>query len=137
MLFSAIIYRFIRCLRNCSCIYSSCCEHWTTALRENTGLDFREWLLHFFVNQSVQNLILCVFFESACDAGDPSSIPRLGRSPGEGNRLSIPESLPGESPWTHEPGGLQTVRSQSHIWLSTAHHSNNKDWLSFCSIFFL
>ena len=50
--------------------------------------------------------------ESACDAGDPCLIPGLGRSPGEGNRLSIPVFLPGESPWTQEPGRLQTMRSQ-------------------------
>ena len=38
--------------------------------------------------------------ESACNAGDPGSISGSGRSPGEGNVF-----LPGESPWTEEPGG--------------------------------
>ena len=28
--------------------------------------------------------------ESACNAGDPGSIPGLGRSPGEGNDLPTP-----------------------------------------------
>ena len=37
--------------------------------------------------------------ESACNVGDPGSIPRLGRSP---------VFLPGESPWTDKPGGLQS-----------------------------
>ena len=32
--------------------------------------------------------------ESACNAGDPGSIPGLGRSPGEGN--PTPVLLPGE-----------------------------------------
>ena len=80
--------------------------------------------------------------ESACNAGDPSLIPGLGRSPGEGigwlptpvyfgfpcgsdlqgwrpgfnpwvgkiprRRAWQPTAgfLPGESPWTEEPGGL-------------------------------
>ena len=33
--------------------------------------------------------------ESACSAGDPGSIPGLGRSPGEGNSLPTPGFLPG------------------------------------------
>ena len=44
--------------------------------------------------------------ESAYNAGDPGSIPRLGRSPGEGkngNPLSI---LAWRIPWTEKPGGL-------------------------------
>ena len=43
--------------------------------------------------------------EPACNAGDMGSIPRLGRSPGEGtgNPLHI---LAWETPGTEEPGGL-------------------------------
>ena len=46
--------------------------------------------------------------ESACNSGDPASIPGLGRSPGEGNgnplgilawRISWTRSLAGDSPW--------------------------------------
>ena len=55
--------------------------------------------------------------ESACNAGDPSSIPGSGRSPGEGNgnRSSI---LAWEIPWTEEPGGLLSMGSQGvgHNW---------------------
>ena len=50
--------------------------------------------------------------ESACNAGDLGSIPRLGRSPGEGEGSEwqpTPIFLPGESPWTEEPGGLQSM----------------------------
>ena len=44
--------------------------------------------------------------ESACNVGDPGSIPGSGRSPGggNGNPLSI---LAWKIPWTEEPGGLQ------------------------------
>ena len=37
--------------------------------------------------------------ESACNVGDPGSIPRLGGSPGEGNSYSR-VFQPGEIPWT-------------------------------------
>ena len=49
--------------------------------------------------------------ESACNAGDQGLIPGLGRSPGEGygNPLGI---LAWRIPWTEEPGGLQSVKSQ-------------------------
>ena len=50
--------------------------------------------------------------ESACDVGDLGSIPRLGRSPGEGNGKPTPVFLPreshgqrslvGYSPWGHK-----------------------------------
>ena len=49
--------------------------------------------------------------ESACSAGDPGSIPGLGRSPGEGN--GNPRGiLAWEISWTEEPGGLQSMGSQ-------------------------
>ena len=51
--------------------------------------------------------------ESACSAGDLGLIPVLGRSPGEGHGNPL-QFLPGESPWTEEPGGLQSMGSQ--IW---------------------
>ena len=50
--------------------------------------------------------------ESACNAGDLGSIPKLGRSPGEGEGSAWQPTLvllPGESPWTEEPGGLQSM----------------------------
>ena len=40
---------------------------------------------------------------SACDAGDPGSIPGSGRSPGEGNGNPTPVFLPGKS---HGPSSL-------------------------------
>ena len=47
---------------------------------------------------------------SAWNAGDPGSIPGSGRSPGEGNGHS--SVLAWRIPWTEEPGGLQSTRSQ-------------------------
>ena len=49
--------------------------------------------------------------ESAYNEGVLSSIPGLGRSPrgGHGNLLQF---LPGESPWTEEPGSLQSIGLQ-------------------------
>ena len=48
--------------------------------------------------------------ESAFNVGDLGWIPRLGRSPRRWQ--PIPVFLPGESPWTEEPGGLQSMGSQ-------------------------
>ena len=45
--------------------------------------------------------------ESACNVGDPSPIPGLGRAPGEGN-----SALAWRIPWTEEPGGLESTGSQ-------------------------
>ena len=54
---------------------------------------------------------------STGDAGDTGSIPRSGRSPGEGrgNSFSI---LAGKISWTEEPDGLWSMRSQRvrHDW---------------------
>ena len=54
--------------------------------------------------------------ESTCNAGDPSSIPGSGRSPGE-------VFLPAESPLTKEPGGPQSMGSQrvGHAKSNQAH----------------
>ena len=51
-------------------------------------------------------LLASVGKESACNVEDPGAIPRLGRSPGEGERLPTPVFWPGEfrglyCPWGH------------------------------------
>ena len=53
--------------------------------------------------------------EFACNVGDSSSIPGLGRSPGEGNdnHSSI---LAWEMPWMEEPWRLQSM------WLLVLHY---------------
>ena len=51
------------------------------------------------------------------DIRDMGLIPGLGGSPGggHGNPLVF---LPGESPWTEEPGGLQSMGSHNQTQLS-------------------
>ena len=43
---------------------------------------------------------------SACNAGDPGSIPGSGRSPGDATYSS---TLDWRIPWTEEPGRLQSM----------------------------
>ena len=47
--------------------------------------------------------------ESACNARDLGSIPGLVRFPGGEHGNSTPVFLPGESPWTEEPGKLKSM----------------------------
>ena len=49
--------------------------------------------------------------ESACNAGDLGLLPRLGRSPREGNAKPLQGSCL-ENSMTEEPGGLQSMGSQ-------------------------
>ena len=53
--------------------------------------------------------------EFTCNVGDLDSIPGLGRSLGGGHDNPL---QPGESPWTEEPGGLQSMGLQSRTQLS-------------------
>ena len=55
--------------------------------------------------------------ESACNAGDLGSTPEWEDVLEEGT-ATHPVFLPGESPWTEEPGGLQSMGSQGvgHNW---------------------
>ena len=58
--------------------------------------------------------------ESACNVGDPDSIPGLRRSPREG--MAIQSSILAWSiPWIEEPGGLLSTGSQrfGHDWATT------------------
>ena len=49
--------------------------------------------------------------ESAFNEGDLGPIPGLGRSPGKGHGNPL-QFLPRESPWTEEPGRLQSMGLQ-------------------------
>ena len=49
--------------------------------------------------------------ESACYGEDMGSIPGSVRFPGVGRGNPL-QYLPGESPWTEEPGGLQSMGLQ-------------------------
>ena len=57
---------------------------------------------------------------SASNAGDPGSIPGLGRSPGEGNGNPL-QYLAWKIPRTEEPGGLQSMGLQKarHNWATS------------------
>ena len=57
--------------------------------------------------------------ESTCNAGDLDSIPGLGRPSGRGHGNPLLYSYLGESPWTEEPGRLQSMGPQSQTRLST------------------
>ena len=50
--------------------------------------------------------------ESACNTGDWISIPGLGRFPGE-SMTTHSSIFAWIIPWTEEPGGLQSIGSQS------------------------
>ena len=51
---------------------------------------------------------------SACSAGDPGSIPGLGRSPGKGNGNPLQYSC-WKIPWTEEPGRLYSPRGHQEL----------------------
>ena len=50
--------------------------------------------------------------ESACNAGDPGSIPGSGRSPGEGKGYPLLEILAWKISRPEKPGGLQSMESE-------------------------
>ena len=60
---------------------------------------------------SWDSLVAQMVKASACNAGDPGSFPRLGRSPGEGNGNPLQSSCL-ENSMDEEPGGLQSMGSQ-------------------------
>ena len=49
--------------------------------------------------------------QSACKVGDLGSIPGSGRPPGKGMAMHS-SVLAWRIPWTHKPGGLQSMGSQ-------------------------
>ena len=66
---------------------------------------------------------------SACNVGDPGSIPGLGRSPGEGNGSPLQDSCL-ENPMDEEPGGLESTELQkSQTRLSDRTDINSTAWM--------
>ena len=67
--------------------------------------------------------------ESACNAGDSSSIPGWGRSPGAGHGNPHQYSCLENPAWTDEPGGLQSTGSQRvrYNWV-TKHSTQYIGW---------
>ena len=56
--------------------------------------------------------------ESACDAGDPGSIPGSGSCPGEGNATHSTVFLPGKSHGQRSLAGYSPWVCKSRTWLS-------------------
>ena len=54
----------------------------------------------------LKSVITSLWLESSCNAGDPGSIPVLGRSPGERNGYPPHYSCLG-NPWRDEPDIIQ------------------------------
>ena len=51
--------------------------------------------------------------ESACNMGNPGSIPELGRSPGEKGMATHSSIHARKTPWTEESGRLQSTGSRT------------------------
>ena len=67
--------------------------------------------------------------ESACNAGDPGSIPGSGRSLGEGNGNPL-QYFAWEIPWTEETGGIQSTGLQRvRHDLATKQKHNITNWI--------
>ena len=59
--------------------------------------------------------------QSACNVGDLGSTHGVGKIPWRKAWQPTPVFLPGESPWTEEPGGLQSMGTQKES--DTTEHS--------------
>ena len=76
----------------------------------------------FFTNWTIREAR--VGKESVCNVVDLSLIPGMGKIPWSGKWEPISVFLPGKSPWTEEPGRLQSMGLQSQTLLSDlAKHS--------------
>ena len=63
------------------------------------------------LNGSSASLVAQTVKKSPCNAGDLGSIPGLGRSLEE-EMATHSSTVAWRTPWTEEPGGLQTMGSQ-------------------------
>ena len=86
-------------------------ERKTESLREKNEGGLQEKLVCLLVFSHIKGFPRSsVGKESACNAGDLSSIPGLGRSPGEGNGNPLQYSCL-ENPRDRKPGGLPSLGS--------------------------
>ena len=84
--------------------------------------------------------------ESACHAGEPGSVPQLGTSTEEGlgyplqcswEKAMAPHSstLAWKTPWTEEPGGLQSMGTRLSDFTFTFHfHALEKEMATHSSV---
>ena len=104
-------------------------QHRIRYLEVQQGMDYRknphnianrsiDMLLHFFFFLSILGLPCWLSGEKpTCQCRDTVSIPRSGRSPGEGDGNLLQYSCLG-MPWIEKPGGLLSLgsrKSQTHI----------------------
>ena len=70
--------------------------------------------------------------ESACNAGDPASIPGSKRSPGE-QMVTHSSILAWEIPWTEQSGRLQSMGQKvGHDWVSNTFICSFRSIILFC-----
>ena len=62
------------------------------------------------------------------NAGDLGSIPGSGRSPRVEEMAPHSSILAWEIPWTEEPGGLQSMGSQSRTYVHTQAMAYSRSW---------
>ena len=76
-------------------------------------------IIHYLIRCHPQvALVVKNLSANAGDLRDAGLIRGSGRSPGgEHDRQPTPVFLPGESPWTEGPDGLQSIESQSQMQL--------------------
>ena len=74
--------------------------------------------------------------KSTCNAGRPGFDPWVGKIPRSREWQPTPVCLPGESPWTEEPGGLQSIGSQRvrHDWVTKHMGLNHRQLLEYHKI---
>ena len=92
------------------------------------------WTAREFV-RSIQNKIGLDGKASACNVGDPGSIPGLGRSPGEGNGNPLQILLPGKfhgcrSLVGYSPGGCKESETTKRLHFHFSFNAFLKYWSS-------
>ena len=70
--------------------------------------------------------------ESACNVGDLGSIPGLGRSPGEGERLPTPVSWPGEFHGLYSPWGRKESDMTEQLSLHFTSFPSSRHFICKC-----
>ena len=98
-------------LCSCSSLYFPSCSPLEGPLLQATYFTSILWLPSMGFAVIPRFDFWSILKRSACNAGDPSSIPGLERSPGEGNGCPC-QYLIWRIPWTEETGRLQSIGSQ-------------------------
>ena len=83
--------------------------------------DWDTWINSFLHYSNICMVLLggSVVKNLPVNAGDVGSIPRLGRSRGRRNDNPLQYSCLEKIPWTEEPVGLQSIKSQTRLSMHT------------------